>query len=65
MEQKNYLTVNWLLIISGGRDIMNEAEKMAGMDREWVALIKEAKMLGLTIDDIRIFLLEHQKSEQI
>ena len=30
------------------------------IDREWILLIKEAKNLGLTIDEIRMFLEVNQ-----
>lgn len=32
------------------------------LDLEWVQLIKEAKDLGLTTDEIRLFLKDYQES---
>ncbi|MGY0693513.1 anti-repressor SinI family protein [Virgibacillus sp. FSP13] len=32
-----------------------------GLDKEWVNLIKEAKTIGLTVDEVRLFLKDNQK----
>jgi DNA-binding transcriptional MerR regulator len=35
------------------------------MDEEWVALLEEARELGLTAEEIRDWLKQHSESEEI
>ncbi|WAA13315.1 anti-repressor SinI family protein [Fervidibacillus halotolerans] len=37
-------------------------EKLGSLDMEWVRLIKEAKEIGLTIDDVKTFFHSESKS---
>ncbi len=34
------------------------------LDKEWVSLVKQAKELGLSIQDIRNFLSKHERESQ-
>lgn len=37
---------------------------MRNLDHEWLLLIKEAKHLGLTIEDIKAFIQSNQKENE-
>lgn len=40
--------------------MVEKANSVIAMDKEWVWLIVQAKRLGLEADDVRYFLLEEQ-----
>ncbi|WP_231514770.1 anti-repressor SinI family protein [Oceanobacillus salinisoli] len=40
---------------------MSELVKDLTLDSEWVTLIKEAKNLGMTIDEVRTFLKDEKE----
>ncbi|WP_174614290.1 anti-repressor SinI family protein [Virgibacillus ihumii] len=42
---------------------MQNTVKQVSMDDEWLQLIKSAKTLGLTVDEIRTFLAEMQRKD--
>ncbi|WP_366162621.1 anti-repressor SinI family protein [Bacillus infantis] len=37
---------------------------MTNLDKEWIELVASAKQLGLTIEDIRKFILSEQKEKR-
>lgn len=39
----------------------NGGKRLEGLDQDWVKLISEAKELGLSIQDVEEFLLNHIK----
>lgn len=39
-------------------------EQMEKLDKDWLALITEAKKIGLSVEDIRNFLSGNHQSEQ-
>ncbi|ASN04708.1 anti-repressor SinI family protein [Virgibacillus necropolis] len=39
--------------------------KQVGLDNEWVELLQEAKSLGITIEEVRLFLNEVNNGEKI
>ncbi|WP_188454152.1 anti-repressor SinI family protein [Virgibacillus oceani] len=42
---------------------MTKVVKKTVLDSEWIDLMKEAKTIGLTIDEIRLFLIQVEKGE--
>ncbi|WP_236687140.1 anti-repressor SinI family protein [Ornithinibacillus californiensis] len=36
-------------------------EKVTGLDYEWILLVKEAKNQGMTVEEIRLFLIEAKR----
>lgn len=36
--------------------------KKIGLDMEWIELIKEAKMIGLSLEEIRLFFVDVKKN---
>jgi hypothetical protein len=47
-----------------GGYIMDKAIIQQGLDQEWVALILEALDLGMTVEEIRAYLLKNRKNKQ-
>lgn len=44
--------------------ILKDIKIKQPLDREWLKLILEAKSMGLTVEDIRNFLMEAKRSEK-
>ncbi|WP_245835800.1 anti-repressor SinI family protein [Virgibacillus ndiopensis] len=42
---------------------MTKVVKKTVLDNEWINLMKEAKTIGLTVEEIRLFLIQVQKSD--
>jgi hypothetical protein len=47
-----------MVSIGNGGVILNKISSQIELDYEWVALIIEAKKLGMSIEEIRLFLSE-------
>ncbi len=41
---------------------MNKLQENKDLDEEWVELILQAKQIGLTIEELRIFLNQYSRS---
>lgn len=42
---------------------MIKVVNQTGLDNEWVALLQEAKSIGLTVEEVRLFFIENQMKQ--
>ncbi len=47
---------NYIICINDGGGVVKKKIENVVLDQEWITLIKEAKNLGLSLDEVRQFL---------
>ncbi|WP_243386350.1 helix-turn-helix domain-containing protein [Bacillus kexueae] len=56
---------NYSVLKLKGENILNEGNEAITVDKEWVQLIAEAKIVGLTLDEVQQFLIQQSLKKDV